>query len=84
MAAATERKVVTAALEMLVGRSVVRVRYMRPAEAAGLGWSQRPAVLEFDDGTVVYAACDEEANDAAVLFVETSGGGECCLGRFAA
>jgi hypothetical protein len=84
MSATTERKVVTAALEMLVGRTVVAVRYMRPSEAAELGWSHRPAVLEFDDGTVVYAACDEEANDAGVLFVQTDGGDECCLGRFAA
>jgi hypothetical protein len=83
MAATTERKVVTAALSMLVGRTVVGVRYMLPAEAARLGWSYRPAVLEFDDGTVVYAACDEEANDAGVLFAET-GQTDLCLGRFAA
>ena len=83
MSAPTERTGVTAALSMLAGRTVVGVRYMSAAEAADLGWSFRPAVLEFDDGTVVYAACDEEANDAGVLFAE-AGGTDLCLGRFAA
>lgn len=80
MPATTERRVVTAALEMLVGRTVAGVRYMPVSEAADLGWSYRPAMLEFDDGTVVFAACDEEANDAGVLFVE-AGRRELCLGR---
>jgi hypothetical protein len=54
---------------------------MPAAEAADLGWSHRPAVLEFDDGTIAYAACDEEGNDAGVLFVETRRD-DLCLGRF--
>jgi hypothetical protein len=83
MSAQTERKVTDAAAAMLVGRRVVRVGYMPAAEAADLGWSHRPAVLEFDDGTVAYAACDEEGNDAGVLFVETRRD-DLCLGRFPA
>jgi hypothetical protein len=81
MSAQTERKVTDAAVARLVGRRVVRVGYMPAAEAADLGWSHRPAVLEFDDGTIAYAACDEEGNDAGVLFVETRRD-DLCLGRF--
>jgi hypothetical protein len=48
-----------------------------------LGWSKRSAVLQFDDGTVAYLACDEECNDAGVLMVQTKQS-ELCLGRFPA
>ena len=81
MNAPAERKVIDAAQKALVGRTVVRVRYMLPEEAAELGWSHRPTVLEFDDGTVAYTACDEEGNDAGVLFVQKKHS-DLCLGRF--
>ena len=76
-----ERNVIDAAQQALVGRTVVRVRYMQPAEAEELGWSHRAIVLAFDDGTAAYAACDEEGNDAGVLFVQKKRG-DLCLGRF--
>ena len=34
-----------------------------------------------DDGTIAYTACDEEANDAGVLFVQARRD-DLCLGRF--
>ncbi|HEX5106419.1 MAG TPA: hypothetical protein VFV87_21520 [Pirellulaceae bacterium] len=76
-----ERKVIDAAQQALVGRTVVRVRYMEPAEVEALGWFQRGVVLVFDDGTAAYTACDEEGNDAGVLMVQKKRG-ELCLGRF--
>ena len=76
-----ERKVIDAAQQALVGRTVVRVRYMQPAETEALGWFNRGVVLVFDDGTAAYTACDEEGNDAGVLMVQTKRG-ELCLGRF--
>jgi hypothetical protein len=79
-ATTTERRDTKAATEALVGRRVVRVGYMTPGEAAELGWSDRPAALEFDNGTVLYAACDEEGNGAGVLLVEAPRA-EVCLGR---
>jgi hypothetical protein len=79
----TERKVTAAATRMLVGRRLVRVRYMAAEEAAELGWSHRPAVLEFEGGVVLYVACDEEANDTGVLFAE-AGDSDLCLGRLPA
>ena len=76
-----ERKVIDAAQQALVGRTVVRVRYMQPAETEALGWFNRGVVLVFDDGTAAYTACDEEGNDAGVLMVQKKRG-ELCLGRF--
>jgi hypothetical protein len=81
MNAPAEGKVINAAQHALVGRTVVRVRCMLPSEAAELGWCYRATVLEFDDGTAAYAACDEEGNDAGALFVQKKRG-ELCLGRF--
>jgi len=76
----TERRVTDAAAKALVGRTVRRVRYLPAREANDLYWEHRPLVLEFDDGTTLYAACDEEGNDAGALFVER-GERELCLGR---
>ena len=83
MSVQTERKVTAAATAALVGRTVVRVDYMPVAEAAELEWSHRPAMLVFDDGTVLYATADEVGNDAGVLLVETPKS-ELCLGRLPA
>jgi hypothetical protein len=83
MNAPAERKIINTAQHALVGRTVVRVRYMLPSEAAELGWGHRATVLEFDDGTAAYTACDEEGNDAGVLFVQKKRD-ELCLGRFPA
>ncbi len=68
---------------MLVGRTIVRVGYLPAAEAQELGWSDRPAVLHLDDGTVLYATYDEEGNGAGVLMAEGRRG-ELCLGRLPA
>ncbi len=80
---ATERKVIAAALALLAGRRVVRVGYLSRSEAADLGWTHRPAVLEFDDGTLLYATADEEGNDAGVLTVQGRDR-DLCLGRLPA
>ena len=65
---------------MLVGRTIVRVGYMPAAEAAEVGWPDRPAVLQLDDGTLLDAACDEEGNGAGVLMAEGNRR-ELCFGR---
>ena len=79
--ATSERKVVTQAMNVLVGKCVVRVRYMTAAEAEDLMWLNRGVVLEFEGGVSVFTSCDEESNDAGVMFVETNDD-ELCLGRF--
>ena len=52
----------------LKGRKVKSLRYLSAKEAAGLGWHQRPLVIEFDDGTLVFASRDDEGNGAGALF----------------
>ncbi len=66
---------------MLVGRTVVRVEYLSPIQTEELCWQYRPAVLVFDDGTVMYSMSDEVGNDGGVLMLE-KGNNDLCLGRF--
>lgn len=69
--AALERQCTQQATKALVGRRIARVRYMTPTEAAEALWQNRALVIELDDGTLIHASCDEEGNDAGVLFVDT-------------
>jgi hypothetical protein len=68
---ALERKCTQQAATALVGRRIARVRYMSTTEAAESLWQNRPLIIELDDGTLIHAACDEEGNDAGVMFVDT-------------
>lgn len=63
--------IVTSASRRLHGRAIVRVRPMTPEEAIELAWdpSDRPAVIELDDGTLMFASCDPEGNGPGALFV---------------
>lgn len=56
------------AREQLLGRKIVRVRYLTPAEAEDLGWFSRPLVIHLDDGNLVFASADDEGNDGGALF----------------
>jgi hypothetical protein len=76
-------RITNQATRRLRGRKVVRVRYMTPNEAAELGWDQCAPVIEFDDGSILYVACDEEGNNAGVMFVQNDQT-DLCLGRFPA
>jgi hypothetical protein len=57
----------------LVGKTVSNVRTMTTEEMETEGWEasplhSRPAAIEFDDGTVIYAAADPEGNGPGALF----------------
>jgi hypothetical protein len=56
----------------LVGRVVKAVRPMTEAELGAEGWEARrggaPAVIEFEDGTIVYPSRDDEGNGPGALF----------------
>ena len=58
----------TVAYAMLIGLRVKNVRYMTEGEALAMGWTKRPAVIEFDNGLQVYASADDEGNDGGALF----------------
>lgn len=60
----------TAQLQPLVGRLIKSVRYLTPQEVEGLGWQVSTAVLELDDGTLIYPSQDDEGNDAGTFFLQ--------------
>lgn len=54
--------------EYLVGKTIKRVRYMKPKEAEHFMWSSRPLIIEFTDGTMIWSQCDDEGNDGGALY----------------
>ena len=60
--------------EQLLGRKIVKVRYMSRDEADDLGWYSRPVVMQLDDGNLIYCSCDDEGNDGGALFFTTKDG----------
>lgn len=65
-----EQHWVNAAEKLLLGKSIIKCRYMTRAEQQGLGWAHRPFVIALHDGTLLYASRDEECNDAGALFCD--------------
>ena len=53
--------------EKLVGRKIVKVRYMDEQEAEDSGFDSRPIVLVLDDGNSIYPMHDDEGNDAGAM-----------------
>ena len=72
---ATEKRWTDYAKKHLVGRKIVRARYLDNEEAEHLGWYHRSVLLELDDGSIVFMSKDDEGNDAGALF-GVSGTGE--------
>jgi len=56
------------AKEQLLGRKIVKVRYMTVDEMNDLGWYSRPVVMILDDGNIIYPSRDDEGNDGGALF----------------
>lgn len=63
-----------------VGLKCTNVRWLSEEEALNEGWDDirwnNTAVLEFSDGSIVYASCDPEGNGPGSLF-GTLKTGEC-------
>lgn len=58
----------------LVGRKIVKVRWMSEEEADG--WYSRPVVIHLDDGTLLYPSADDEGNNGGALFGQDSSGND--------
>lgn len=71
-----ENRWVKYAEEHLKGKTVVAVRYLSVEEQESLGWSHRPLVIQFDDGSIIFPSRDDEGNDAGSLFGQGPDGGE--------
>ena len=54
--------------KQLVGRKIVKVRYLSPEETEEMGWYSRPVVIQLDDGNIIYPSADDEGNDGGALF----------------
>ena len=60
------------ASSVLLNRTIVAVRYLDQEEADRLGWIRRSVIFELDNGDLVWPSCDDEGNDAGVLFTTNS------------
>ena len=63
------------AKERLVGRTIVRVRYLQDEEMADDWWS-RALVIELDDGSLLLPSRDNEGNDGGALLGQSGDGKE--------
>jgi len=53
----------------LVGKKIVKCRYMSDEEMKESHWNNRPICLLLDDGTWVIPQRDDEGNDGGSLYV---------------
>ena len=63
-----EKRWTDIAKKQLLGRKIVKVRYLSDKEANEMGWYSRPVVIQLDDGNIVFPSQDEEGNDGGALF----------------
>jgi len=73
----TEKKWTNKANNILVGKKIVKVRYMNKKECDDRYWYSRPICMQLDDGTWIYPSSDDEGNDGGALF--TTSKDEYCL-----
>lgn len=59
-------------IERIIGRAIVKVRYMTVKEAKEMGWDFVAPVLVLDDGTQLFPSSDSEGNEAGALFGRTA------------
>lgn len=52
----------------LVGRTITDVRHGNAADAANLGWYERPVIILLDNGAYLVPSSDPEGNSAGTLF----------------
>lgn len=57
----------------LIGKRITGVSYMNDEELKFSGWSKRALIIEFDDGTAMYASADDEGNEAGALYTTIEG-----------
>ena len=56
------------AADVLLGKTIVRVRYITENEMRDLYWDRAGVVFELNDGTIVYPSQDDEGNGPGALF----------------
>ncbi len=56
------------ATKLLLGRKIVKVRYLSRDEVKYLGWDSSAVVIQLDNDTLIWPSRDDEGNDAGALF----------------
>lgn len=64
----TEEKWKNKAVDSLVGKTIVQVRYMTDKEAKDFGWYHRPLIIIFSDKTFMIPQRDDEGNDGGAIY----------------
>jgi hypothetical protein len=59
---------VSAADVTIIGKRILNVRPMTPAEKKNYCWSRGGVALELEDGITLYPSRDEEGNGPGVIF----------------
>lgn len=56
------------ASKQLLGRTIVKVRYLGINDLKNLGWSDSSVAFQLDDGNWIFASRDDEGNGAGSFF----------------
>ena len=62
-----ENKTRIAFMKAYQGKKIVNVRYMSDEERDAYGWTHKPMVIFFDDGSYLFPMSDDEGNEAGAL-----------------
>ena len=66
----------------MIGKKVVEVRALTDVEMAYQGWEYGgTTALVFDDGTIIFASCDDEGNGPGRMFGTTPDGKDIFIGE---
>lgn len=61
------------AKQVLEGKTIKEVRYLKDEEMEMMGWFKRPVCFFLNDGTSCILSMDDEGNDGGVLFYGRDG-----------
>ncbi len=64
----TEKNWIEQSEKVLLGRRILKIRYMTKKEAEELGWDNRAIVIGLDNGTLIWPSMDVEGNNAGAIF----------------
>lgn len=59
------------ASDLLIGKRIVKVKYMSSKEADSYGWYNCPILIGLEDGSWLVPQSDDEANDGGVIALST-------------
>jgi hypothetical protein len=56
------------ACDQLLGKKIVKVRYLNKKDIENLGWYESAIAFQLDDGNWIFPSQDDEGNGAGALF----------------